>query len=616
MESTNAPVAANSCSTSGKCSMSPTKRCLLAGLGSLFVLLNLAALWALHFADRPVTKSSVRASVSGATSFTSSQFAATTGLTPKEGDAVSFNSEGVLRNGAGTSAYLNKLTLNASVKAVGYINFAPMGTSSAYYSTNVLSYSRTTGTTTESVVSTFSYDAGAKTLTAATIDTTNNVIASDKVRGLATLSDTRLVALTVSSAYVAYIVPASLNGASGTVTLNQAKRVALTADSATQFVSPLSSSAFVAVYYDSYMAATVKQHVKVGSVATDGTITFSTDTPDFGGVMDADFNTQFGAPLALKGLTTSTTAGFVVPYYITQGWNSTKTDAEMSGLCVTSATFTASTNAVSNFTTGVCHTGYRPDQLISSVALGDNAMAIAFHDKANNNALTVAVVTVSSTDASLHFRSSYVFQEVNGDFEYGTVAYAAFSTTPMLRVLSGNRLAVSFLNPTLDGRLSVRVLSFSPSTLAFRDVTPVLPVGASDFTLAITNGTNSAVTHDLLPVGSDGFVAAYVGLRGTTVNQNFAVVEAFGEPVGVIESYSSTDGASITMQGEAEVSGLTSGKVHYATTSGFAVALDSAARTSNSSDFFYAADNTMLVTTDSRLGVAVSDDTLFISTAF
>ncbi|OWZ16088.1 hypothetical protein PHMEG_00010171 [Phytophthora megakarya] len=576
-----------------------TKSVIFSSLAFIFVILNLAALWALHFADRPTNKAGLRS----ATRF-STGLAATDGNTLQEGDVVSYNSENVLRAGAGTTAYLNKLTLDETVTNIPYVYFAPMGTSSASF-TNIMSYTKTSGTTIKSYISTISFTADNNSLVAGTVDETNNVV-TDKVRGLATLSDTQMVALVVSSSYKVSVIPATINGADNTVTLSQSMTKDVATGSATNFVATLSSSNFVVAFYEAYSSTPYYQDVKVGTVDSSGVITLSSATA-FGPANNVNFNTQFGAPVALKGLS-ATEKGFVIPYYTTLGYSTTKTDADLSGLCVTSATYGST---VSAFSTAVCDTTYRPGHYPEAVALSDNAMAIIFYDTANNNALTIAIVTVSS-DKSLRFRSSYVVPGAYGSFaDYDPYAFV----TPHISVLSGNRVAVSFHNPMLDGKLSVRVLSFSLSTLSFAELTPTLPVAPSTFSWALSDPTDStlsgALTSAMLPMGADGVVAAYVGKRNNVVNQNFAVVQSFGKPIGIVQSISSKE-ASITTQGKAEASGLTAGMVYYATTSGEVVAPGN----STDSEFFYTEDGSMMVTMDSRVGVATDDDTLFVSTTF
>ncbi|KAL4159550.1 hypothetical protein PRNP1_000127 [Phytophthora ramorum] len=589
----------------GGCCKLGNKSWLLSLLGFVFVILNLAALWALHFADRPVTKGSLRST----TRFTTTNLGITDGATPNVGDAVSFDSDNALHTGAGTTAYLDKLNLGADLKSVSYINFAPIGTSAAYFTTNVMSYLRTTADgVTESILTTFSYDASTKTLTTADTDRTNNVV-TDKIRGLATLSDTAMVVLTVwasadGASIKTSVMPAVLDGK--TVKLVQGNIKQVTAGSVTNFIAPLSSSAFVVAYYDTWSSA-YWQNLVVGSVGTDGTITLGF-AKNFG-VKNADgLNTQFGAPLALKG------AGIAIPYYTTLNTYApstpAKTDADLKGLCVAYSAFNS--NTITGFTDVCATTYYRPSHYPEPIALSDNAMAVVFHDKANSNALTL--VTLKMVGSALTFQTSYVFKEVFGSFDYGK-GYE-FNMEPRLRLLSGNRLAVSFLNPALAGRLSVRIVGYSALTLTFNELTPVLPVALPGVSLALTDTANSAgsITQDLVPVGADGFVASYVGYRDNIVHQRFIVLETLTKPVGVIQSVSS-DGTAIATQGRVEVDGLASGEFHYATTSGALVAKGDSLD-SSSAEYIYAANNSVLVTTTSRVGVAIDDDTLFVSATF
>lgn len=459
----------------GCCSLG-NKSFLLSVLGFVFVILNLAALWALHFADRPVTKGSLKS----ATRFSSDELGATDGATASVGDVVSFNSDNVLRVGAGTTAYLNLMTLDDDAFNIPYVNFAPMGTSSVKY-TNVMAYSvRQQSGTTTSFLTTMTFNPDNRTMVAGAISDANT-IAADAIRGLATLSDTQMAVLTVwntSDGYTSVktaVVPATLDTSTGSVTLDQSKVVNVTADSATNFIAPISSSSFVVTYYDAW-SASYDQYAKVGVMAADGTITLSS-AKSFGVTNGAGLFTEFGAPVALKGLS-STDAGFAIPYYTelnsyTQDPNNLKTDADLSGICVTTATFSSGT--LSNFATPVCASDYRPGHYPEIVALSDDAIAVIFYDTANNNALTVVTMALSSAK-TLSVSGSYVFPEVHGDLS----AYNPSFLSPHGRLLSGNRLAVSFLNPAMNGRLCVRVLSFSLYTLTFKERAPILPVGPSD----------------------------------------------------------------------------------------------------------------------------------------
>ncbi|KAK1941749.1 hypothetical protein P3T76_006813 [Phytophthora citrophthora] len=592
----------------GSCSLK-NKGCLLSALGFIFVLLNLAALWALHFADRPVTKGSLRS----ATRFTTTLLDAGDGDTPNEGDAVSFNSNSVLRKGAGTTAYLNQLNLGDELAGVGFINFAPMGTNNTM---NAMSYVRTDADkSTKNILTTVSYTASTKTLT-----TGQAVEVDNAIRGLATLSNTRMILLTHYQApdysTKTSVVPVALDSAAGTATPNKAKTVLLTTTSPANFIAPLTSTSFVVAYYNTYSPSGFDQLVKVGTVATDGTITLTSSAQAFGAPNTQYLMTQFGKPLALKALANTAGAGFVIPYYNQvnkYATNNPKTNADVSGLCVTFAVFSASLGTISSFSDGVCDTKYRPNHYPEPIALSDNVLVIAFYDTANNNALTLVTVKYDATDNALSFKSSYVFPEVFGNFNYDQ-GYEFF-TTPRLRLMSGNRLAVSFMNPALDGRLSVRIFEYS--NVGLKEMTAVLPVALPGFNLSISDSktnTAGAVTHDLIVVGPDTVVASYVGARNNFVHQRFIAVENLTPPVGVIQSYSS-DKISIATQGRVDVDGLTTGEVHYATTMGVIVSKRDS-YFSNSSEYVYAEGNALLVTADSRVGIAVDDDSLFVSTTF
>eukprot|EP00644_Phytophthora_capsici_P007247 jgi/Phyca11/566774/estExt2_Genewise1.C_PHYCAscaffold_220429 len=487
-----------------------------------------------------------------------------------------------------------------------------MGTN---YATNVMSYVRSDAAkTTKNILTTVSYNPITKTLT-----TGQAVEVDNMIRGLATLSDTRMVILTYYQApdysTKTNVIPVALDSAAGTVTPNKAKSVVVTTTSATNFITPLTSTSFVVAYYDTYSSSGYDQLVKVGTVATDGTITL-TSTAAFGAPTTKYLTTQFGKPLALKALANTAGAGFVIPYYNQLNkytTNNPKTNADLSGLCVTFAVFSTSIGTINSFSDGVCDTKYRPSHFPEPIALSDNVLAIAFYDAANSNALTLVTVKYDATDKALAFKNSYVFPEVFGNFDYGQ-GYE-FYTTPRLRVMSGNRLAVSFLNPALDGRLSVRIFEYS--SVGLKEMTAVLPVALPGFNLSISDSkthTANAVTHDLIVVGSDTVVASYVGARDNFVHQRFIVIENLSPPVGVIQSYSS-DKISIATQGRVGVDGLRTGEVHYATTTGAIVAQGNSS-ISSSSEYIYAAGNSVLVTADSRVGIAVDDDSLFVSTAF
>uniref|UniRef100_K3WKW9 Uncharacterized protein n=1 Tax=Globisporangium ultimum (strain ATCC 200006 / CBS 805.95 / DAOM BR144) TaxID=431595 RepID=K3WKW9_GLOUD len=268
----------------------------------LFVLGNIMALYVLHFVNRP----------SPTTRFTFTNFAATGGSSPKKGDPVSLSSTATLRNGAGTTAYLDKLTLTGG-DAYDYINFAPMGTSQSSYVTNIMSYRRTVKTTQtvqESVLTTITVDTAKQVTTGTILD--ENVVTGLNIRGLATLSDSLMVVLVADGStapYPSYIIPAMITDSS--VQMMKEKQVALTTGSAANFISPLTSSAFVAAYYEAYNSVSYAQYVKVGVVDnTAHTITYSAQVA-FGPSNTLASYTNFGKPATVASLTD---AIIIIPY--------------------------------------------------------------------------------------------------------------------------------------------------------------------------------------------------------------------------------------------------------------------------------------------------------------
>jgi hypothetical protein len=572
----------------------------------LFVVLNVTALYVLHFVNRP----------SPTTRFTFENFAATTGTTAHEGDAVSFNTSAVLRNGAGTTAYLDVgITLEAGDTATyGYVNYlslSPLGTTESFYTTNLMAYVRVNEARnkSESVVTTVTYDPETKAVTTADVVSTN-VLSGYKVKDVVTLSDTLAVAVGFTEAIYSsdcYSIPITID-TTGVPTLLSAKKSQFSSSSGTIMVGAFSSTSFVVAYYESYLVSPYTQYVKVGVVDTDGTITYTSTPISFGLGNGDDLYTTFGAASRVP----YSTKDFLIPYF--QTTTNTTQLASRSGLCVTKSSFTLSSMTIAAFSGDVCQTNFMPSYYVESLMISDTVLALAFYDSNNNDALTVATVAYSTVDGSLSFRSSYVFPEVAGSFEWGDQSYG-FNPQPTMRLLSGNRLAVTFLNPSQSGKMSTKVLRFSLSTLSLRDVTPVLPVSALDFTLTVSVAAyNFAVVTDMVPVSADGFLAGYLGNRDLKQHNFFSVVEAFGAPVGILRDYNGKSKATVAVSGKAKVSGLAKGVRYYATTSGSVVAAGTSTDTaSNSTEFMYASGDTLLVTADSVVGISVDSSHLFVS---
>ncbi|GLE04222.1 hypothetical protein PINS_up013133 [Pythium insidiosum] len=397
-------------------------------------------------------------------------------------------------------------------------------------------------------------------------------------------------------------------------------------------IAPIGANAFVVAYYESYLTSPYSQRVKVGTLdPTTHTITLSSNAPVFGPANDNDAWTNFGRPEALATTTTAaSTLAFVVPYYATTS-NATLKGAKDSGLCLTTASFDRPSNAVSAFSTPACDKRFQPTYLVESLRVAEQLLAVAFYDSKNNGALTVVLATVPTADkvatVAPTFRSVYVFAEAAGPFAFG--AGWGFSPKPSLALLSGNRLAVSFLNPAASGRPSVKILQLSTATLSLRDVTPALPATLDEFTLEIENGgVDSAITHDVIAVGDDSVLTGHLGKRGKAVHATLSVVEAFGAPVGVVHKYKGSGAAlrtaTLTIAGHADdvslaptQKALEAGRTYYATTAGYVV---SAVSTNTMEDvgaeYVVAKENGhVLVTTDSKVGYAIDDETLFIATA-
>ncbi|RHY35426.1 hypothetical protein DYB32_000099 [Aphanomyces invadans] len=187
-------------------------------------------------------------------------------------------------------------------------------------------------------------------------------------------------------------------------------------------------------------------NIHVGSVAADGAISVS--APLRFGVAnnydgsDSCTNSKPQAIAALPG-------AFVVTWFNSNPVNK-------SGLCV----LLAVTNATGVFQLGeVCNKNYQPAYFLDSTALSDNLIALSFYDKANNNALTIAMVAVTSS-SKIVFRGDYVVQSVAGAFDFGT--FYGWSPKPSVHLFA-DRLALLFLNPNNYGRPTTQVFKVTDS---------------------------------------------------------------------------------------------------------------------------------------------------------
>ncbi|KAJ0407546.1 hypothetical protein P43SY_006864 [Pythium insidiosum] len=603
---------------------SPTVSLGLKVAAVLFVVGNVIALYVLHFENRPAPS----------TRFSFSNVATSaTGATPKSGEILSLSTLGAARTGAGTTAYLNTATVAdpSGAEYCEYINLAPMSVSLAASPVNLISYRRVRGATKESVLTTVSFSPKTKAATVAVdaVTAASVMDAGHTIRGLATVSDSSAVVLTLSDAapYTVQVLPAAWTAPTN-VALEKTKAVTVTTLSMSNVIAPIGPNAFVVAYYESYMTSPYAQRVKVGTLdPTTRAITFSTNAPVFGPANDNDAWTNFGRPQALASSSSASSSAplaFVIPFYAATS-NATLNGARDSGLCLTMASFDRQANAVSAFTSAVCDKRFQPTYLLESLRITPVLLAVVFYDSKNNGALTVVLARVPSAEtvatSAPQFRSVYVFAEAVGPFSFG--AGWGFWPKPSLALLAGNRLAVSFMNQAASGLPSVKILQFSTASLALKDVTPVLPTTQDAFTLEIEQGgLDGTITHDVIAVGDDSVLTGHLGKRGAATHATVSVVEAFGAPVGVVHKCDGKTKATATISGHAEdvmlapaQSKLQSGQTYYATTAGYVVSADAAASPAGA-EFIVASENKrVLVTVDSKVGYAIDDDTIFVTTA-
>lgn len=573
-----------------------------AKLIAAFLLLNIVVLYVLHFADRGGSSSDAVTSKFTATTLASEGSSASTSVEPAKGQAVSLDASGKLTVGAGTTAYLAAATLPAEDQYMAYIKFAKLGTSEAAYDTNLVAYQLGTAPDIKSVLTTFSVDASGKTVALADAESANT-ISGATIKALATLSDSTAIALSsVTSAdgfsYSVYVTPAAI--ADGKVALDQDQTTFAINNSATNFMTRLSDSAFAIAYYEPYTADGYYQRLVVGSVASDSSISLSKSV-EFGDVNGAVLMTTFGTPKAIS----SAGQEFVVPWFVDDSTASknNQTIAGSVGLCLYTANFTA--GAIDQIDES-CNTAVEPAYYIDSERLEDNAIALIFFNRADNFALTVLIAEYSTVTGTPTFRSSFVIEEAAGAYDFGS-AYG-FYPTPTIRVLPNNRIAVGFLNPSNSGKPSVKVLQYG-SDFSIQEVSPVLPVSNEDFSVSSADpNAYGAIVLDTLAVSS-GFVVSYAGLWAGSQNQRIALVESLGKPIGVVSDAGGSD-LKVAMSGVVDLSSdYTAGTSYYASTSGTLYA----ATTATADAYILADDNKVVISKDALVGVAVSDSSIIVT---
>ncbi|GMF19077.1 unnamed protein product [Phytophthora lilii] len=570
---------------------------LLWGGVSLFLLLNVIALYFLHFVDRGNDGHSVTSTISASTLSSANANSAA------EGQAVSYAADGQLTAGAGTTAYLAAASLPAEDQYLANIKFAPLGTSETAYASNIVSYQTGTSPDISSTVTVATVDANAKTVSIADA-ATGNVFSGATVKGLATLSDSLAIALTTvtsSDGYTTttYVTPVTIKD--GSVSVQQDQTVQVYNTSSTNFMTRVSDTSFALVYYESYLVSPYYQRVIVGTVADDGSISFS-DSIEFGNA-NGDTYTQFGTPQSVFNTSNTVTVPWYVEASTTSSNDTASTDVGSVGLCLFTASLSSSTLTK---TAEVCDTTVTPTYYVDSAKISETVIALSYFDTSNNYALTLSLVEFSTVTGAPTFRSSYVLDESVGKIDFGSAF--GFYPTPIVRVLTNNRLAVGFLNPANSGSPSIKVLSYS-SDLTLSEDSPVLPVANADFSLSSAD-PKAAGSIVLDVVATDtGALIGYAGLWAGTQNQRVALVESFGKPVGVVSNVDGSD-LDVALSGTVDVSSsLVKGTTYYASTEGTLYA----ASTTTTDNYILANDNSVVISKDALVGVAVSSKKLVVT---
>ncbi|KAG7399205.1 Leucine-rich repeat serine/threonine-protein kinase 2 [Phytophthora boehmeriae] len=572
------------------------RRNLLWGGVSAFLLLNIIALYILHFVDRGSSKDSVTST------FSTSELSANAKAASK-GQAVSYTSDGQLMTGAGTTAYLSAASLPSDDQFLAFIQFAPLGTSESAYASNIISYQTGTAPNVTGTVTVLTADADAKTVTIADADS-SNIFSGSTVKGLTTLSDTLAIALSTVTDTATFTTTTSVTPvkiSDGSVSVQQSQTVEAFNTSATTFVTRVSDTSFALVYYESYLVTPYYQRIVVGTVADDGSISFS-DSLEFGNGNDASLMTTFGTPQSVFNTSNTVT----VPWYVdtSSSTNGTSSSVGSVGLCL----FTASlSDEKLTETVEVCESSVSPIYYVDSAKISETVIALSYFDSANNYALTVSLVEFSAISGSPAFRGSYVIDESVGKMDFGSAF--GFSPTPIVRVLPNNRLAVGFFNPANSGKPSIKILSYS-SDLTLSEESPVLPVANADFSVA--SADPKAIGSIVLDVVATetGALIGYAGLWAGAQNQRVALVESYGKPVGIVSDVDGSD-LDVALSGTVKVdsSSLVKGTTYYSSTEGTLYA----ASTTSTNSYVLANDNSIVISKDALVGVAISDEKLVVT---
>ncbi|ETV79055.1 hypothetical protein H257_07821 [Aphanomyces astaci] len=539
----------------------------------VLLVVNVIVLYVLHFND----------SSSSGVKITADAFTSNGDIASK---VVSFTSTGAVRAGAGTTAYLDAAPLPADELA--FMSLARSGVDNS--NTAILSYFLRNKTTSVLTTVTVGKDNSAKIADVAK----DNSFAGVQIRGIATLSNTKAVILQSTSMGVVHVLPVNI-AADKSVAAVAAQKVQLANGSVSNTLGRISATQFAATTFETYVVnGSWWQNIHVGTVSpADGSISVSAPlrfgvANEYSG-SDSCTNSKPQAVPAIPG-------AFVVTWFNSNPVN-------RSGLCVVLAV----ANATGVFQLGeVCNKNYQPAYFLDSTSLSDNLVALTFYDKANNNALTIATVAITSAQ-KIVFRGDYVIQAVAGAFDFGS--FYGWSPKPSVHSISADRLAVLFLNPNNLGRPTTQVFKVTDS-FSLEPVTPLMRLSNGDFSLVGASAApmSGAVTLDIVPVSNSSFIAVYSGTLDKVQHKRVTVVEFLGAPVGV---GSGANGVVFGGAAKIDNADFTVGKTYFTTTKGDILA----ATASDVGAEYYFLSNTTVVSKDSRVGVAVSKNTIYVSTS-
>ncbi|KAF0696854.1 Aste57867_12410 [Aphanomyces stellatus] len=525
------------------------------------------------------------------------------------GKAVSLvAADGSLRAGAGTSVYLDAVSMasmdSMMSDAMTYFYLAPSGRpgASSVLATYYMPESMTSVLTTVMIKS--------PNLALCDDASVTNMVPNVQFQGIVTLNDKQAILLEAGGTNLTAVlvtINADMTVVYGT---NKSRRAYVATGSIANTIGRISATQFATTYYDPYVNATTPyyQNIRVGTVASDGSITMSRPLR-IGMANTATDPSTMSTPVALPAVPN----GFLVTYYNANSLNA-------SGLCVVLVTSNATAGA--SILNQLCNTKYQPAYFVDSTPVADNTVVFAFHDKNNNYALTLATLQVTSS-GQLVFRGDYVLSAVAGSFDFGT--FYSWYPKPIVRALNGGtNLALLFLNPANAGRPTTQVLQ-ATSSFAWSPVSPLLPLSDTGFTLvgATAEAMTGTVTLDLVPLSTTSYMTVYSGEMdhdmGSGMDSSMpghmdameemnplriSVVEFLDKPIGV----GTSNGKSVVLNGRTKLSdaNLRAGSTYFTTTMGDIVAAQSMGD-------YYMVGNSTLVTADARIGIAISKDTLDFS---